>query len=61
MIVILPHTYHFTGFVLSVSTDCVAVKCEDAFTQYLEDYSTWQIGETRTIKVVLLFSKRMEK
>ena len=47
---ILPHTCHFTGFVSSVPTDCVSVKCEDAFTQYLEDYSTWQIGETRTNK-----------
>ena len=45
MLVILLHTCHFTGFVLSVSTDCVSIKgLKDAFKQYPEeDCNNWQI------------------
>ena len=38
MLVILLHTYHFTGLVLSVSTDFVSMKgLKDAFKQYQEE------------------------
>ena len=45
MLVILLHTCHFTGFVLSVSTDRVSIKgLKDAFKQYPEeDCNNWQI------------------
>ena len=44
MLVIL-HTCHFTGLVLSVSTDCVSAKgSKDSFKQYPEeDCNNWQI------------------
>ena len=45
MVVILLHTYHFTGFFLSVSTDRVSIKgLKDAFKQYpKQDCNNWQI------------------
>ena len=51
-VLILLHTNHFTGFVLSVSTDCASIKgLKDVFTQYLEeDCNTWQIRSNRDNK-----------
>ena len=45
ILVILLHICHFTGFLLSVSTDCVSIKgSKDAFKQYVEeDCKNWQI------------------